>query len=894
MTPSTAHLSSLDLVEAQARLDALPGSIDNFFDKMTWQFEDQYRGVITINFDDLLDIRSKHTDWPLADTVDWVILTKRIWLALASMSPPSAYLNRASGLKLLWKAMAHYKLTQITRENCSDVINFLLMHGWRKGSAFQNIYIKSYPNFISQVQFKAWKMTFEDIGLKWIARNVTDSFFQKILKHLVTDLTDHELTLKDWYQGGNFNFLTLDYGRYYVEHCLEFFEKNYPMALALASTFKAAPSLSSTCGYQQRTVTSVLSMILKGHSLETIKNRWPSWSMTTLRNIHEWATHHFEESYKQAKFEAYLIKTSTLKNLVVAFGATPSLENIDSMRVILWDWLVRKDKQETQSLLNEYHKVSWAEFKNNLDVIKERYDQQPFLLPTEEDYKALGLIEGDIRNVQLSYPRQLIHLVSKAGLTSIVAMTGWRGSELGFPRSAIKRIKNNDKLDQHAFPWRYQVNWYVYKTSGQVLQLREVSFSIFFIAERIQSLIGATDDQPCLYSLKGKKQTPNASRQIVEKGVRALWRHFVSHYPGFKLLDDWTQWQALNQVRNAGIPLSNYQQIEFKRLLLQRSNTEWGNLAIEANLKEAWRRAREEWPRLELFLTGSNTLDKRDWLVRYRDGNLRDDWITLLDTHLSGTTKKWIHTLPQHELRSSITSRTVINNLIEGTLYPSPHAFRHMWAEAVYRRFDGDAGWMIRSQFKHISKSMWLAYIRDKDNRLGNERAKSQVISSLVHNYLSHHGEGYAGQLHTWLRRLFKQTSVLSPQEQEQLAKRLATVEIENIKSNPWGYCLLKRRTRDKAKCAEMGEPMRYNASPDLCLGCIHNLMQTENVEWALFHVACHVEALKNPVVPAIFKTASYELVKNVTRHVRTLNPQHEALTELQEVLDHYKASRAA
>ena len=257
-------------------------------------------------------------------------------------------------------------------------------------------------------------------------------------------------------------------------------------------------------------------------------------------------------------------------------------------------------------------------------------------------------------------------------------------------------------------------------------------------------------------------------------------------------------------------------------------------------------------------------------------------------------TKEWINSLSKDALKSNRVPRTVMNNLIEGTLYPSPHAFRHMWAESVYRRFDGDAGWMIRSQFKHISRAMWLAYIRDKDNRFGHERAKAQVISSLVHNYLRHQGEGYAGQLNTWLRRLFKKTAVLSPVEQVKLADHLATVEIENIKSNPWGYCLLKRRTRSKAKCAEMGEPMRHNASPDLCLGCIHNLMQTENVEWALFHAASHVDALKNPVVPAIFKASSYDLVKNVTRHVRSLNPEHDALAELEEVLDDYRALRAA
>jgi hypothetical protein len=70
--------------------------------------------------------------------------------------------------------------------------------------------------------------------------------------------------------------------------------------------------------------------------------------------------------------------------------------------------------------------------------------------------------------------------------------------------------------------------------------------------------------------------------------------------------------------------------------------------------------------------------------------------------------------------------------------------------------------------------------------------------------------------------------------------------------------------------------------------------MQSENVDWVLLHIYTHIEALKNPVVPDIFKVSSYELVKNSTRHVRTLNPKHEALPELQEVLDNYKAARAA
>ena len=86
---------------------------------------------------------------------------------------------------------------------------------------------------------------------------------------------------------------------------------------------------------------------------------------------------------------------------------------------------------------------------------------------------------------------------------------------------------------------------------------------------------------------------------------------------------------------------------------------------------------------------------------------------------------------------------------------------------------------------------------------------------------------------------------------------------------------------------------MRHNASPELCLGCVHNLMQTTNVEWMLFQIASHVEVLNNPVVPDIFKQPSLEMVRNVTRHVRTLNARHEALPELESVLTSYKLRTA-
>jgi hypothetical protein len=70
------------------------------------------------------------------------------------------------------------------------------------------------------------------------------------------------------------------------------------------------------------------------------------------------------------------------------------------------------------------------------------------------------------------------------------------------------------------------------------------------------------------------------------------------------------------------------------------------------------------------------------------------------------------------------------------------------------------------------------------------------------------------------------------------------------------------------------------------------NLIQSENVEWVLLHPHTHIDALQKSVISKIFKTSSYSFVSNATKHVRLLNPNHEAPFELQKVLDGYIAGK--
>lgn len=870
-----------DAILLQARLNALPGSSDNVYEMDEWTFQDIRQRKYTISFVLSAKVLGKYPEWLRAQGIDPMSLTKQLFLLLAERIAVSSYRVAYRGLLSWLAAMANSNIMKLDRGGLSEVLTFRLTHTLSVNGVHSAPFISSY-NSLSALGLTRLQAICEELGLDWFGRGLSDAVTVKALKSLIPTLTEGELTYKDWKQGKSFNLLTLDHGQYYVEHCLNVFEEHFPLALALKQTMLDAPKIYESLDLSSELIPSTLTRILEGHSAEEINKDAPN----HIRRIQNAVLDHFRALYRQTRFEHELLQDCTLRDFAEALSLPQSPENIDRIRIIVSSWLNESSQKETEQLLNQcQNSIPWSLFKTTLESIKQRSFSAFIFMPTTEFFSRLGFeYNGGVGMVN-----QFVSWVAKAGLTSVVALTGWRKSEFGFPWSKIQRSRNTDKLDEYAFPYRYQVDWYVYKTNGKVRALREITFGTVNLINRLRLLNASDPNEPCLYSTTAAKQDAFNSDIAVEKAVIGLWPHFVHQYPGFILLDDLTIWQSLKEKELSGGLLSMQQHREKERLLARRSAQDWGSLKIDENLRTAWHKARTDWPRIS-FMWSKNEKSNQGWLVKYRQKLLHRDWTDILDTHLSTETRNWFFSLKTKDIASrNEISRTIMNELMCDALYPSPHAFRHMWAESVYRRFDGDAGWIIRSQFKHISQTMWLAYIRDKDNRPIHQRSKLAAINSLVANFLRHNGEGYAGQMNTLLRRLSKKTKILTPDEQKKLAATLASQEIENLKANPWGYCLLMRRSRHMAKCADGGEPLRHNASPDLCLGCIHNLMQTSNVEWMIFHISPHVEALKNPIVPDLFKKSSYDLVRNTARHVRKLNPDHDALTEIETVLSNYQ-----
>jgi len=372
---------------------------------------------------------------------------------------------------------------------------------------------------------------------------------------------------------------------------------------------------------------------------------------------------------------------------------------------------------------------------------------------------------------------------------------------------------------------------------------------------------------------------PNISSAIIPRLVSFLWSNFATHYSAFHKLDLIDELSLLESKQG----LTEVEKIRLVALKKQYEEESWDSYESDINLREAKLRSKNEFDRVKFLIDQD---DRRGFIWKYKTGTLNSLHTYILDNFLSEETKKVIFNFQSVTDISPVFTRSIINEIIQDCLYPTPHSLRHMWAEAVYRRFDGDAGWMIRSNFKHINPSMWLAYIRDKDNRRRHDSIKRQVISSLLNNYIKKVGIGYAGPLDKLLRRLFNITHVTKPENVASLVEQFALNEIENIKSTDWGFCLLMKRNKANAKCAEQGVPQRHKASPALCLGCHNNLTQNGNIEGILLGISNDLNVLKEPSMPKSFFNESFKTVSNALKHLTKLNADREILVEIQGCLE--------
>lgn len=267
----------------------------------------------------------------------------------------------------------------------------------------------------------------------------------------------------------------------------------------------------------------------------------------------------------------------------------------------------------------------------------------------------------------------------------------------------------------------------------------------------------------------------------------------------------------------------------------------------------------------------NSSLNKSNILKQYQDGTLDDLNSKLFDERLSSETKAFLKD-KSNDMRGDEV-RKVTDELLEDLPYPTPHAFRHIWAEAVLTRYRGDVGKVIRANFKHMDSSFFMAYLRGKETQVIVKIAERTVINKIVRKHIQQANDeyhDYAGGFHRYVTKAAKMTKVIKPENQIQLTEKLSD-RVISIKSNLWVTCMLRQGSQHKAKCAEDGIPQRRNAEPKFCLGCMHSDISEMNYEGIVLSIKDDVSTCRNPELPVYFKAESARTVKLALSRIREL-----------------------
>ena len=805
----------------------------------------------------------------------------------------------------------------IQKKDLPELFQFLMMHtSVETGKPKRIIYPLSFSTVIeSGPDIKAWHRVFSEVGMNIFTTPYSYDAQVKAAKVALSQATENTLNFSQWREGLSFDTLGLDYGKYYSEHCNDFFKKHSAIACSINLTLAEVESMASHIGFRfsNSTISLASSLLMQGSKAVIPDSYLKSFGKDKFDSLKNQLLDSFKIHYASLNTSDRMLSSEIIKMLAEEAGIADASENqLTAVKTVVEIMLTSIDPKhnlignhdETLTVFENWiNQVASEQIDTNKlrDLIRNKYEAIYSLASSPSDIEEYCALAG-VEQGKRSFLQSFLNLTRDAGATSVVQFTGWRSSEFGWGLDDLSISINEDPIDQKNHPLRYHVKWLVPKTNGGTKLNREVISPIWLIAQRTALLNNASTNKPSLYTTTSSAKDPHFSNSFISRSVYGLWSNFVNHYPDFVVLKNSRELRRLQSKKHN--ELDSEDKVKIDKLLKDLIGENPEKLESDFLLVEAYEKAQAEHSRVRFFLDGSGRKKLLDRYINTHNlnnngglipacnttesylnaGILPLSTMSLIEEYVSDETRELILTNGSKS-NGRVLAKQVVYEIVAGCKIPSPHSFRHMWAEAVYRRFDGDAGYLIRSNFKHISDAMWLAYINNKDNAKVILRAKREIASPLLANYLKRAGKGYAGKLNVLLRRLAKKTKALTNKDAERIAALFSKDRVKDIKSHTWGTCIVLT-TSLHSRCGKNGVPARENACPSLCLGCGNNLTQSGNIDGILVGIANDLNVLQMPRVPAPLLNPSIETVKNALTHLKKLNVDTDILSHIQSIYD--------
>ncbi|TOB90362.1 hypothetical protein CGJ96_23095, partial [Vibrio parahaemolyticus] len=550
----------------------------------------------------------------------------------------------------------------------------------------------------------------------------------------------------------------------------------------------------------------------------------------------------FEEYSKRFELVTSL-KDQSIEALVIELGLSSRSDSVELIRILMLQKYLGLEGHKTPNEVWQGYLLSLdktfleAESLSQLSV-DDVYGKMQAIV--SEKILGRGQFLTDIgawANKQLSNSelktyesfKAILNIPLYAMTNLVVAWTGYRQSEFGFPLKSIQSEANLDILDNAHVPFRFKLKWFVPKTGGSTKINREVTSQCYQVAAQLNEVFGHEGDEPCLYSYAGnaKKDRINQSGTYIDNRVRANWEGFVRAYQPF---NDVIKLDTLNSKHTTQLTTDEQKELELLSAKYSIGSARYKNLLSCAQ------EVKKDWLRLSCSSLNGGKAQKalKASLILFSKGKPLENTKhqEIIETYLSDETKALL-TSGSVDLKDKKTMMDICSELLEGVRYPSPHAFRHIWAESVLTRYQGDVGAVIRHQFAHLDNSFFMAYLRDKNARGLMQSAKQRYLNSLVELLIIESeqvGEKYVGGLAQFVKKATSLTQVKDDNGilalREALSGRLIDIQV-----NTFATCIPRDGANSRAKCSKMGSLNPQEAKPEFCLNCTNALITEGNIK---------------------------------------------------------------
>lgn len=708
------------------------------------------------------------------------------------------------------------------------------------------------------------------------------------------------ITINEYKKCGSTNFLTLEIGQYYIDYMRRVYEKDYFYSLvcrrAIDAVYKKIGVVEGSANESGAGSIYAWRCVL----LDTIRGTYKlnKKNNTTGLNSDDLNITMMSALFKEYKYHFEKVQSLREENIyevIKAIGLELRFDAVEVIRILMlqkhypfeahkapetiWcDYLCSLSKTIVNSEKLRQITVEDVYALMRAIIDKKRFDKKTFMSSLHHWYIEL-MGDKQVRGI-VDFISE-INNVADAMTCLIVSWLGYRKSEFGFPISAIHAEPNLDILDSSHVPFRFKLKWVVPKTNGSTKLNREITSQCYQVATQLNEFFQPQEGAPCLYKASDTiKNGPasNKSGVYLEGRVKSNWFNFVWKYEPFKQVLELERLSAKDHVI-----LTPFERQKLTKLSLQYDLSS----ARSQHLLNTSKELRHDSAILECtYIAGARALGRfKESLIEYqRTSNITDvNHKTVVENYLSNDTKAWL-SAERNDL-DRISMKIISTELLQGVRYPTPHAFRHIWAEAVLMRYQGDVGAAIRHQFCHLDDSFFMAYLRNKEAKDLLSVARPKILNSIIDTLLidsKEIGRKYLGGFAQFVRKSVSVTNAVTPREVRSLREKIAG-RVISLNSASYATCVPREGAESRAKCAEFGEINPHNANPSFCLNCTNALITEGNLRGIWEVIQPFVKESLNEDVMGFMVEHHLPTLRSAERKIRELrsNSNAEQVTKI-------------